>query len=128
MNDMTTLHDMIKITEGSLIASGKVKDTDVYDLKGEKLGKIEDFMLDKVSGRAVYAILSFGGFLGIGHHHYPLPWSQLKYSTDKGGYVVNLDKDRLEGAPKYEPSADFRWTADYGRGVDKFYNTPSSWL
>lgn len=128
MNDMTSLHEMTKVTEGTLIASGKVKDTDVYSLSGDKLGKIEDVMLDKVSGRAIYAILSFGGFLGIGHDHYPLPWSQLKYSVDNGGYVIDLDKDRLTGAPKYAPNQEFRWTADYGRDVDRFYNAPSIWL
>ncbi len=59
-------------------------------------------MLDKVSGQAIYAIMSFGGFLGMGEKHHPLPWSSLKYDTGKEGYVVDLDKKQLEGAPSYD--------------------------
>ena len=116
-----------KITSGSLIASEKVEGTDVYNMQGEKLGTVDDIMLDKVSGKAIYAIMSFGGFLGIGEKYHPLPWSTLKYDESKGGYVVNLDKQILEGAPSYAMNEDFRWTADYGRQVDKYYNAPSYW-
>ena len=108
-----------KITSGSLIAAEKVEGTDVYNMQGEKLGTVDDIMLDKVSGKAIYAIMSFGGFLGIGEKYHPLPWSTLKYGEVKGGYVVNLDKQILEGAPSYGMNEDFRWTADYGRQVDK---------
>ena len=116
-----------KITSGSLIASEKVEGTDVYNMQGEKLGTVDDIMLDKVSGKAIYAIMSFGGFLGIGEKYHPLPWSTLKYDESKGGYVVNLDKQVLEAAPSYGMNEDFRWTADYGRQVDKYYNAPSYW-
>jgi sporulation protein YlmC with PRC-barrel domain len=120
--------DITKITDATLIAADKVKGADVYNLEGDKLGKIEDTMIDKVSGRAIYAILSFGGFLGIGDDYYPLPWSTLKYDTSKGGYVVNLDKERLKTAPSYKADADFKWTPDYGKSVDTFYNAPMMWM
>ena len=116
-----------KITSGSLIAAEKVEGTDVYNPQGDKLGTVDDIMIDKVSGKAIYAIMSFGGFLGIGEKYHPLPWSTLNYDESKGGYVVNLDKKMLEGAPTYDMDEDFRWTPDYGRQVDKYYNAPSYW-
>jgi len=115
------------ITSGTLIAAEKVKGTDVYNRAGEKLGSVEDIMIDKVSGRAIYAVMSFGGFLGMGEKHHPLPWATLKYDTQKGGYVVNLDKKQLEGAPNYDRDSEFKWTPDYGRKVDSYYQVPSLW-
>jgi hypothetical protein len=115
------------ITSGTLIAAEKVKGTDVYNRAGEKLGSVEDIMIDKVSGRAIYAVMSFGGFLGMGEKHHPLPWATLKYDTQKGGYVVNLDKKQLEGAPNYDRDSEFKWTPDYGRKVDSYYKAPSNW-
>ncbi len=120
--------DITKITDATLIAADKVKGADVYNLEGDKLGKIEDTMIDKISGRAIYAVLSFGGFLGIGDDYYPLPWSTLKYDTSKGGYVVNLDKERLKTAPSYKANTDFKWTPDYGKSVDTYYNAPMMWM
>jgi PRC-barrel domain len=119
--------EMAKITSGSLIAAEKVEGTSVYNLQGEKLGTVDDIMIDKVSGKAIYALMSFGGFLGIGAKYHPLPWSTLKYDESKGGYLVNLDKQMLEGAPTYGMDEDFHWTPDYGRQVDKYYNAPSYW-
>jgi sporulation protein YlmC with PRC-barrel domain len=88
--------DVTKITTGSLIAAEKVEGTNVYNLQGEKLGTVDDIMIDKISGRAIYAVMSFGGFLGMGEKQHPLPWSSLKYDERQGGYVVNLDKNMLE--------------------------------
>jgi len=120
--------DITKLTDGSLIGAEKVNGTDVYNLEGDKLGEVEELMLDKITGQVAYAVLSFGGFLGIGHKHYPLPWSVLKYDTSQGGYVINLDKDKLKDAPSIDPDAEFAWTADYGRGVDRYYGTTSMWM
>ena len=96
--------DATSITTGTLISAQKVKGTTVLNLAGEKLGSVEDVMIDKVSGRAIYAVMSFGGFLGMGEKYHPLPWATLKYDEQKGGYVVNLDKKQLEGAPSIIPS------------------------
>ena len=115
------------ITSGTLIAADKVKGADVYNLAGDKLGNVDDIMIDKVSGRAIYAVMSFGGFLGLGEKYHPLPWATLKYDAQKGGYVVNLDKKRLEGAPNYDRGSKFDWTPDYGRKVDTYYGAPSYW-
>jgi hypothetical protein len=119
--------DATSITTGTLISAQKVKGTTVYNLAGEKLGSVEDVMIDKVSGRAIYAVMSFGGFLGMGEKHHPLPWATLKYDMQKGGYVVNLDKKQLEGAPSYDRGSEFKWTSDYGRKVDSYYKVPSYW-
>ena len=113
------------ITSGTLIAATKVKGTNVYNLAGEKLGSVEDIMIDKATGRAIYAVMSFGGFLGMAEKHHPLPWATLKYDTQKGGYLVNLDKNMLTDAPSYNYNSQFNWTPEYGRKVDSYYKTPS---
>jgi len=119
--------DATSTTTGTLIAAEKVRGTNVYNLAGDKLGSVEDIMIDKASGRAIYAVMSFGGFLGMGEEYYPLPWATLKYDVQKGGYVVNLDKNQLESAPKYARGSEFEWTPAYGREVDSYYKAPSSW-
>jgi hypothetical protein len=119
--------DATSITTGTLIAAQKVKGTTVFNLAGETLGTVDDIMIDKVTGRAIYAVMSFGGFLGMGEKYHPLPWPTLKYDDQKGGYVVNLDKKRLQDAPTYDGGSDFKWTSDYGRTVDSYYEAPSYW-
>jgi uncharacterized protein YrrD len=122
-----TVSEATSITSGTLIAAEKVNGTNVYNPAGDNLGNIDDIMIDKVSGRAIYAVMSFGGFLGMGTKFHPLPWATLKYDVQKGGYIVNLDKKLLEGAPSYDRGSDFTWTRDYGREVDSYYKTPSYW-
>ena len=112
----------------TLIAADKVKGTTVYNLAGDKLGTVDDLMIDKASGRAVYAVMSFGGFLGMGENYHPLPWATLKYDEALGGYVVNLDKKKLEGSPNYASDRDFEWTPAYGRTVDSYYGVGNYWM
>ena len=76
----------------SLISAGKVQGTNVYNTQGDSLGEVYDVMIDKMSGKVAYAVMSFGGFLGMGNRYHPLPWSTLKYDTRQGGYVVGLTK------------------------------------
>lgn len=112
---------MAMTSSNSCISSERVEGTAVYNASGERLGSIDDLMIDKVSGQVRYAVLEFGGFLGMGSDRYPVPWNLLKYDTDKGGYVVPLDKSRLEGAPKYPADAAPEYSTDYGRGVYGYY-------
>jgi len=107
-----------------LIASDKVEGTAVYNRAGERLGSIANFMVDKRSGRVEYAVLSFGGFLGIGNDYYPLPWDVLEYDTRQGGYVVNLDKSVLEKAPRYSREQEPAFDRDYREQVYGYYNVP----
>jgi len=88
-------------TDNDLIISSRVKGTDVYNNSGDRIGHIEDLSIEKSSGQVRYALMSFGGFLGIGDKLHPLPWQVLRYDTDQGGYLVPLDKDVLEEAPSY---------------------------
>ena len=64
-----------------LISSEDVHGTDVYGAGEEAIGEIDHLLIEKVSGRVSYAVMSFGGFLGLAHSHYPIPWSALKYDT-----------------------------------------------
>ena len=113
---------------GNLIAASKVQGTYVYNAAGEDLGSIHDVMIDKVSGKVAYAIMSFGGFLGIGNQYHPLPWSVLRYDTDKGGYVVNIDKRQLEGAPAYDVGTEPAWgDPAYERSLHDYYGVGPYW-
>jgi sporulation protein YlmC with PRC-barrel domain len=94
---------------GKLISADKVEGTNVYNTLGDTLGAIHDLMIDKATGKVAYALMSFGGFLGIGNQYHSLPWSLLKYDTNLGGYVINLDKRRLEGAPAYDVGTEPAW-------------------
>ena len=103
------------------ISSTKVVGTAVYNANGDKLGSIDDVIIDKVSGRVRYAALEFGGFLGVGTDRYPLPWNMLKYDTGLDGYVVPLQKAQLENAPRYERTSVPTYTESYGRKVYDYY-------
>ncbi len=85
----------------ALITASRVKGTPVFNRAGERIGHIEDLSIDKASGQVRYALLAFGGFLGIGDRFHPLPWSVLEYHTEKNGYVVPLDKPELETSPHF---------------------------
>ena len=111
-----------------LIASDKVEGTKVYDPAGEHIGSIERILVEKRSGKVSYAVLSFGGFLGIGSDHYPLPWTKLNYDQDLGGYRVDVTKAQLEGAPKYERENDEYWTEENGRRVYDYYGVAPYWI
>jgi hypothetical protein len=120
----------MEATMGSrLISSEKVEGTTVYNSTGEKLGSIQNVMIDKLTGKVAYADMSFGGFLGIGDRHHPLPWSVLKYDTEKDGYVVDLDKERLKGAPNYGAGDRMDWEdRAWGQQVHEYYGVPPYWL
>jgi len=120
------MHMSIEAREtGNLIGSDKVEGTAVFGADAEKIGSIERVMIDKVSGRVSYAVLSFGGFLGIGHDHYPLPWQSLKYDTRLGGYVTGITESQLRGAPKYGNDNEWNWSDPArGRAVNDYYGVP----
>ena len=112
----------------SLISSDKVEGTAVYDRRGEKLGSIHSVMIDKISGKVAYAVMSFGGFLGMGDSYHPLPWHVLTYDTGQGGYVVDLDRNTLEGAPTYGTSETPNWSdRRWGQQVHDYYGSRPYW-
>jgi sporulation protein YlmC with PRC-barrel domain len=85
----------------SAILASKVKGTTVYNTSGDKIGVVEDVVLDKQSDRIMFAALGIGGVLGVGEKFYPVPWSVLDYNADQGGYVVPMSKDQIDRAPAY---------------------------
>lgn len=113
MTTTTSTHDVI--------SSDRVEGTTVYNTAGEKLGTIDDLMIDKISGQVRYAVMEFGGFLGMGTDRYPIPWSMLKYDTSQDGYVVPLDKARIEGAPRYADDRIPDYDDTYRGSIDKYY-------
>jgi hypothetical protein len=111
--------------QGNLIGSDKVEGTSVYGADDQKIGSIERVMIDKKSGRVSYAVLSFGGFFGIGDDHYPLPWQSLKYDTNLGGYRTGITQQQLEGAPKYGNDNSWNWAdTSRARAVNDYYGVP----
>jgi PRC-barrel domain len=87
----------------SLIGSDKVESTPVYGADDQKIGTVQRVMIDKVTGKVAYAVISFGGFLGMGEDYYPLPWTSLKYDVNLGGYRVGVTEDQLEGRSEVQP-------------------------
>src|SRR5688572_10728045 len=85
----------------SAILASRVQGTDVYNDAGEKIGHVEDVVFDKMSNRIMYAVLGFGGFLGLGEKYHPVPWAVLDYNESHGGYVIHASKAELEAAPHY---------------------------
>ena len=109
------------MTSSPVISSDQVEGTAVYNANGDKLGSIDDLMIDRRSGQVRYAVLEFGGFLGINTDRYPLPWSMLKYDMQLEGYVVPLQKEQLDSAPRYTDTDVPEYTDDYGRKVYDHY-------
>jgi sporulation protein YlmC with PRC-barrel domain len=110
---------------GNLIGSDKVQGTAVFGRDGDKIGNVERLMIDKISGRVSYAVLSFGGFLGAGNDYYPLPWQSLQYDEGLGGYLTAITNSQLTGAPKYASDNDWNWgDPELRGGVDDYYRGP----
>ena len=108
-----------------LISSEKVDGTSVYDRRGESLGSVHHLMIDKYTGQVSYAVMSFGGFLGIGESYHPLPWKMLAYDIRLGGYVVDIDRRRLEGAPSYTSRNMPNWDdRSYAGRIDQYWMPP----
>lgn len=110
-----------EVADIDIISSDKVEGTTVYSTAGDKLGSIDDILIDKRSGVVRFAVLEFGGFLGVGTDRFPLPWNVLRYDPKLGGYIVPVEKARLDNAPKYESDDPPRFDPEYGTRVDTFY-------
>lgn len=114
--------DGLPIDETSrLIASNKVEGTAVFGGDGRRLGSIYNFMVDKRSGKAEYAVMTYGGFLGLGTRYYPLPWRVLSYDTRAGGYRIELTERDLERAPSFDRDSEPRFDRDYDRRINDYY-------
>jgi len=88
-----------------LISSEDVKGTNVYATDGTAIGDVDHLLIDNVCGRVAYAVIRFGGFLGLGYSHYPIPWAALKYEVKLGGYVTGITQQQLRDAPVFSIEA-----------------------
>lgn len=114
----------------SAILASRVKGTSVYNNSGDKIGHVEDVVLDKQSDHIMFAALGFGGVLGVGEKFYPVPWSVLDYSEEKGGYVVPVSKDQIDNAPTYRLEDLTKDDGAFGAIREKsysYYNVKRDW-
>lgn len=108
----------------SLIASDKVEGTAVYGADGKRIGSIQRILLEKRGGKVDYAVLSFGGFWGIGDDYYPLPWEKLNYDEQLDGYRIDLTKDQITGSPHYSDVDDDSWYRAGQNTINDYYGLP----
>jgi PRC-barrel domain len=112
----------------NLIASDRVEGTAVRRSNGDKIGHIERLMIDKVSGKVSYAILSFGGFLGMGTSLLPLPWARLSYNPKFEAYQLDIDDEELKRAPSFRADKDFDWgDRSQEEALHRYYDIPPYW-
>ncbi len=124
MNYTTNVGERGVATEETerLIASDKVEGTAVYDREGKHLGRVHHLMIDKYTGQVAYAVASFGGLFGIGENWVPLPWKALNYQTRVAGYVIDIDRGRLEKAPRYASGENPDWSdRAYTNEIDQYW-------
>jgi len=111
-----------------VLSSSTLSGDPVRNVQGEDLGKIEDFMIDLESGRIAYAVLSFGGVLGIGDKLFAVPWKAMTVDTDRHCFVLNVPKERLKDAPGFDKD---NWpditNIEWGTQVNSFYGTKPYW-
>lgn len=112
----------------NLVASDTVEGTPVRRPNGQKIGTIQRLMIDKLSGNVAYAVLSFGGFLGMGQKHLPIPWVRLKYDLAQEAYLLDLSDEELRAAPAYEADKEVDW-GDRSQEIviHRYYKTPHYW-
>jgi len=109
-----------------LIASDKVEGTKVRRPNGATVGEIMRVMIEKRTGQVAYAVMSFGGFLGIGSDFYPLPWDRLTYNPRLDAYELDITEEQLRKAPKFDKGAASNWSAEEGKRISDYYNLPMS--
>jgi hypothetical protein len=104
-----------------LISSTKVEGTSVVGSDGATLGTIQSFMVDKYTGRVAYAVMKFGGTMGVGTSLFPLPWPLLDYDVEKDGYSLEVTKEQMSSAPRFEPDNEPEFSPEYRRTLIAFY-------
>ncbi len=110
----------------SMISSNDVEGTAVHDLQGRNIGSIDHLMIDKISGRVLYGVLSFGGFLGLGHSHYPIPWEVLSWDKSLGGFRTDITVEQLKDAPQF---SDDSWgDRNWEKSLHSYYDVPPYWM
>ncbi|QFU09613.1 PRC-barrel domain protein [Rhodobacteraceae bacterium THAF1] len=110
----------------NLVSSADVTGTTVYGHDGDKVGSIDRLMIDKQSGKVAYAVMSFGGILGIGGDERPVPWNTLTYDTSKDGFVTSITEAQLKDAP--DAKDDWRSDRDWEKRTHESYGASPYWI
>jgi len=111
-----------------LIASDKVEGTSVRNSNGDKVGTIERVMIDKRTGKVGYAVMGFGGFLGMGQDYLALPWHVLRYNENLDAYELNVTENQLRGAPVVGSGWDTGTVSrDWERNIHSYYGVDPYW-
>lgn len=103
------------------LISARVDDVTIYDVDGRKLGALHAVHINRDTGLVEYALLSLGGFLGLGQSYHPVPFRTLRYDEKVGGYIVAITKALLDGGPSYRPDNAPKWDAAYARRLTDYY-------
>jgi hypothetical protein len=120
--------DQATMTGQPLIESDRVEGTTVYDSQGNNIGSIKRLMIEKLSGHVAYAIMSFGGFLGMGSEEHSIPWNKLTYDTSLGGYRTDLTEDQVRGAPAFSRDRNWDWSdRTREQQLHDYYRAPYYW-
>ncbi len=117
----------IHAAENPLIASDRVQGSTVRRPDGEKIGKIERLMIDKISGKVAYAVMSFGGLLGVGERYYTMPWTKLDYDPNLNAYVLDITKGQLQSAPALNSEGEIGPDRNAERALHEHYDTDPYW-
>lgn len=116
------------MTGKPLIESDRVEGTAVYDPRGNKIGSIKRLMIDKLSGKVAYSVMSFGGFLGIGEDEHAVPWSKLTYDPKLGGFRTDITEEQLKKAPSFYRAKGYDWTdRTRERELHDYYRSAYYW-
>jgi hypothetical protein len=122
------MSDLGTRTGKPLIESDRVEGTTVYDREGNDIGSIKRLMIEKLSGQVAYAVMSFGGFMGMGSEEHTIPWRKLNYDTSLGGYRTDITEDQLRGAPTFYRDQNWDWSdRNREQELHDYYRTPPYW-
>jgi hypothetical protein len=128
MEDAMAQTATAEMTGKPLIESDRVEGTTVYDVRGNNIGSIKRLMIEKISGRVAYAVMSFGGFLGMGTEEHSIPWKKLTYDTSLGGYRTDVTEAQLKGAPAFSRDSKWDWSdRNRERELHDYYKAPYYW-
>jgi sporulation protein YlmC with PRC-barrel domain len=117
-----------EMTGKPLIESDRVEGTNVYDPDGNKVGSIKRLMIEKLTGKVSYAVMTFGGFLGLGEKEHTVPWDKLDYDTGLEGYRTDITEEQLQGSPSFYRERDYSWSdRDQERDLHNYWGSRYYW-
>ncbi|MCY2958957.1 MAG: PRC-barrel domain-containing protein [Planctomycetota bacterium] len=112
-----------------VVSASKIIGEAVINRQNESLGKINEIVFDAKSGRVAYAVLSFGGFLGMGSKLFAMPWGAFDFSVTENKLILNVDKEKLKSAPGFDPAGKWPDFADrtWGSSIHTYYGYAPYW-